>query len=99
MRVELTKVVERVHAALFVSSSAVRGIGPNYIVEPHPESMFCVGHAWVEMGVESRLPGLVAINSDHERGSIISWDLAQEPSVDELLNRARYLQTIGSPMA
>lgn len=61
-------------------------------------SMFCVGHAWVEMGVESRLPGLVAINSDHERGSIISWDLALEPSVDELLNRARYLQTIGSPM-
>lgn len=68
------------------------------LAEEWDVSMFCVGHAWVEMGVESSLPGLVAINSDHERGSIISWDLANEPTVDELMSRARYLQTIGSPL-
>ncbi|MCH2134214.1 MAG: metallophosphoesterase [Phycisphaerales bacterium] len=60
---------------------------------------FCVGHAWVEMGVEPAWSNLVAINSDHERGAVIPWDLSRKPSVEDLVSSARYLQAIGSPMA
>lgn len=62
-------------------------------------TLFCVGHAWVEMGVESNWPNLVAINSDHERGAIIPWDLSKTPTTEEMLSSARYLQVIGSPTA
>ncbi|MBG80353.1 MAG: hypothetical protein CMJ39_06555 [Phycisphaerae bacterium] len=59
-------------------------------------SHFCVGHAWVEMGIEPAWSRLVAINSDHERGAVIPWDLSREPLVEELVSSARYLQAIGS---
>ncbi|MDG2423400.1 MAG: hypothetical protein P8M22_05420 [Phycisphaerales bacterium] len=62
-------------------------------------SVFCVGHAWVEMGVESPFPTIVAINSDHERGVVVPWDLAEPPTAAKLVDSARYLQTIGSPAA
>lgn len=62
-------------------------------------SLFCVGHAWVEMGVESPFPNIVAINSDHERGAVIPLDLACAPTAEQMVGSARYLQAIGSPAA
>ena len=56
---------------------------------------FCVGHAWVEMGIERSSARHVSINSDHERGMVIPWDLSRTPSVDDLISSARYLQAIG----
>ncbi|MEE2907637.1 MAG: hypothetical protein VX527_07370 [Planctomycetota bacterium] len=62
-------------------------------------SLFCVGHAWVEMGVESPFPSIIAINSDHERGAVIPWDLAGTPTAEQMVGSARFLQAIGSPAA
>ena len=71
----------------------------NFLADLWNVSMFCVGHARVEMGVESPFPSIVAINSDHERGAVIPWDLSEEPTASRIIESARYLQTIGSPAA
>ncbi len=38
-------------------------------------SLFVVGHCHTEMGIESPAPGLVVINSDHERGAVVPIEL------------------------
>ncbi|MSR70282.1 MAG: hypothetical protein EXS17_08060 [Phycisphaerales bacterium] len=51
--------------------------------------LFIVGHCQAEMGIESPAPGLVVINSDHERGVVVYIDLESPlPPTDELVRSA-----------
>ena len=59
--------------------------------------LFCIGHQSVPEGVRQDGPRLIAINSDHARGVVIPWDLADEPTPDALLSCAVMLQTISLP--
>jgi len=42
-------------------------------------TLFCVGHRFVETGIEMIGPNAVAINSDHERAAALPIDLARIP--------------------
>ncbi len=51
--------------------------------------LFVVGHCHEEMGIASPVDGLVVINSDHQRGVVVSIDLAAPlPSAQEIVNAA-----------
>ncbi len=51
--------------------------------------LFIVGHCHAETGIESPAPGLVVINSDHERGVVLYIDLSSPlPSAQELVSHA-----------
>lgn len=43
----------------------------------------CVGHGYAETGAEAVCPGLLMLNSDHERGAAWRADLASEPPTAE----------------
>ncbi len=43
----------------------------------------CVGHGFAETGAEAVCPGLLMLNSDHERGAAWKVDLAAEPPAAE----------------
>lgn len=43
----------------------------------------CVGHGFAETGAEAVCPGLLMLNSDHERGAAWKVDLAAEPPTAE----------------
>ncbi len=52
-------------------------------------TLFVVGHCHAEMGIESPAPGLIVINSDHERGAVVMIELGSPlPSIEELLQEA-----------
>lgn len=51
--------------------------------------LFLVGHCHAEMGIESPADGLVVVNSDHERGAVVSIDLAAPaPTAKEVVASA-----------
>lgn len=51
--------------------------------------LFIVGHCHAEMGIESPTEGLVVINSDHQRGVVVSIDLtAPLPSAQQIVHAA-----------
>ncbi len=50
-------------------------------------NLFCLGHQHVETGIESKSfsPGVIVLNSDHERATVIDLDLAATPDLEEAL--------------
>jgi len=59
-------------------------------------TLFLAGHKHVEFGAETPFPGLVLLNSDHERGAVIAFDLgAPLPSAEEAVARAVPIAAIG----
>lgn len=51
--------------------------------------LFIVGHCHAEMGIESPAPGLIVLNSDHERGAVVFVDLAKPlPTAEEVVKAA-----------
>ncbi|HWB20411.1 MAG TPA: metallophosphoesterase [Phycisphaerales bacterium] len=57
--------------------------------------LFCVGHEHAEMGIEMRGPKHVVLNSDHSRGIVVEFDLAEEPTAEKAVERARPLVLLG----
>ena len=59
--------------------------------------LFVLGHKHVEQGAETPFPGVVFLNSDHERGAVIAFDLGKElPTAEEAVQRAVPLNALGS---
>jgi len=50
--------------------------------------LFCLGHDYVETGIECRGDRIVILNSDHERATALPIDLANVPGAEEALFRA-----------
>lgn len=48
-------------------------------------SLFCLGHEHVEDGIRIKPPRLVILNSDHERGRVLTLDLANLPDATDAL--------------
>lgn len=59
--------------------------------------LFLLGHQHVDTGIEQVLPRVIVLNSDHERAVVVSLDLAELPSVEEVLMGAVPLQAVGLP--
>jgi hypothetical protein len=60
-------------------------------------SLFVLGHKHVEQGAETPFPGVVILNSDHERGAVIAFDLAAPaPSAESAVAGAVALVSMGS---
>lgn len=49
--------------------------------------LFCLGHQHVETGIECKglSPGVIILNSDHERATVVEFDLATTPDPEEAL--------------
>jgi len=59
--------------------------------------LFVVGHKHVEQGAETPFPGVVILNSDHERGAVLAFDLAAPlPTAEQAVASAVSLASIGS---
>jgi hypothetical protein len=60
-------------------------------------SLFVLGHKHVEQGAETPFPGVVILNSDHERGAVIEFDLsAPLPSAEAAVASAVALASMGA---
>ena len=59
--------------------------------------LFVLGHKHVEQGAETPFPGVVILNSDHERGVVLALDLgAPLPTAEQAVASARPLAAMGS---
>jgi hypothetical protein len=59
--------------------------------------LFVIGHAHVETGAESPLPGLLVLNTDHERGRVVPVSLSEPlPSAEELVLHSVPVASLGA---
>lgn len=60
-------------------------------------SLFCLGHRYVETGAELVMPRVMVLNSDHERGSVLTIDLAEVPEGETALMMVMPLAAVSEP--
>lgn len=56
--------------------------------------LFCLGHQHVETGIETSMPHVVVLNSDHERAAVLPLDLDALPSAEEAVMYAVPLASV-----
>jgi hypothetical protein len=59
--------------------------------------LFVLGHQHVETGIEMRNadPGVVVLNTDHERATVLPLDLARPTDAEEAVMTAVPLASVG----
>ena len=62
-------------------------------------SLFCLGHAFVEDGIQIGGPRTILLNTDHDRATVLPVQLSEDaPSVETAMFSAITLSAFGDPM-